>query len=845
MTDSNELTYHQQSFESLVEQVANSVVVADANGVIQFVNPRFCLLTGYSADEAIGRDFTFLQSGGSSQEISEQIWHTVTSGQVWRGELYLRKKNGDLYRSLETISPIRNQDGQISCFVAVTDDVKDHKSDDGAKHLAYYDPLTNLPGRRLLRDRLEQGVIGTRRDGGLLVLLHLNLNRFKQVNDTLGHDAGDMMLVYIVERLGQVLRESDTLARLSGDEFAVVAPHLQYSEDAVRVAQRLLDVLQQPFQVNGHEFYISASIGISVFPSDTDNSDTLLRNADIALHQAKDAGRNNFCFFSAEMNVANIQRMEMEAELRHALDRNEFVLHYQPKIDTELSKIVGLEALIRWIHPQRGLIPPASFIPLAEDIGLIIPMSEWVLKTACNQLRIWQEAGLTSIHVAVNLSAPHFRQPDLVDTIKRILLETQLEPGFLELEITESLLMQQTEDTIATLKSLKKIGIQLSIDDFGTSFSCLNYLKCLPVNTLKIDRSFVSDVTTNPEDAALAKAIIAMAHSLHLRVIAEGVETEGQLAFFVDQHCDEIQGFYFSRPLPAGQCWDYMQQSQLPRVLGRKAELRTLLLVDDEIYIMNSLKRLLRKDGYQILSAENGKAALEILSTNQVGVIISDQRMPEMTGVEFLRRVKELYPDTIRIVLSGYADIKSITDAINEGAIYKFLSKPWEDEQIREQVREAFHNYELKQENTRLKSELERTNIELLDINSKLEKSVAEKNVDIRQHLTVLQVSQEILEHLPIAVIGVDDDGLVVMTNRQAESLFANPSGGLLLGCYLNERLPLDLLTGADDLEQKSQGILLAADGRKWKTITCRLGETCKSRGNLVMMLPESFWESD
>ena len=817
-----------------VEQSANTVVITDIKGIIEYVNPRFCEITGYAADEVIGKTPRILKSGEAPPQVYERLWKTLLAGDTWHGEFHNRKKNGDLYWCLETISPIKDEIGCISNFVSVTEDISDLKyAESTIKHLAYYDPLTNLPNRRLFRDRLEQAVIGARRDGDMLAVMHLNLDRFKLVNDTLGHETGDQLLKAVAERLANSLREGDTIARLSGDEFMVVAQHLAQGEDAVRVAEKIVEVLQQPFVMQAHEFFISTSIGICIFPTDTDDIDTLFKNADIALRQAKEVGHNNFRFFSADMNADTLSQLELEAGLRHALERNEFVLHYQPQVNIENGKTVGVEALIRWMHPEHGLVPPSEFIPLAEETGLILSLSEWVLKTACSQMREWQDAGLPAVRVAVNLSAKHFRQPDLVTTVARILHETRLAPQYLELEITEGTIMLNAEQTIAVLHELRAMGVELSVDDFGTGYSSLSYLKRFPVNTLKIDRSFVKDVTTNPEDAALARAIIAMAHSLNLRVIAEGVETEGQQVFFADHHCDEIQGYYFSRPLPADDCAKFLQQS--PRTIAgdRKPEQRTLLLVDDEVNIATSLKRMLRSDGYHILTATSGMEGLELLASNRIGVIISDQRMPEMTGVEFLHRVKQLYPDTVRIVLSGYTDLKSVTDAINDGAVYKFLTKPWEDEQLREQVHEAFHRFELKQENIRLSREIERANSELSNVNRDLERRVAEKTQEIRHNINVLQVSQEVLEHLPTAVIGVDEDGLIVMANHQANALF--DEDGSLLGCEAIDRLPAVVI---DCMEGGSSGthVVTLANGQSVRIICHRMGEMCRSKGTVMVI---------
>lgn len=818
-----------------VEQSANTVVITDINGIIEYVNPRFCEITGYAADEVIGKTPRILKSGEAPPQMYERLWKTLLAGDTWHGEFHNRKKNGDLYWCLETISPIKDEKSRISNFVSVTEDISDLKyAESTIKHLAYYDPLTNLPNRRLFRDRLEQAVIGARRDDGLLAVMHLNLDRFKLVNDTLGHDAGDSLLKAVAERLADCLREGDTIARLSGDEFVVVTQHLSQNEDAVRVAEKIVEALQQPFVLQAHEFFISTSIGICIFPTDTDDIDTLFKNADIALHQAKNAGRNNFRFFSADMNVATLDQLELETDLRHALQCNEFVLHYQPQMDIKSGKTVGVEALVRWMHPKRGLVSPSEFIPLTEENGLIVPLSEWVLKTACSQMREWQDAGLPAVRVAVNLSARHFRQPDLVATVSHILHETRLAPQYLELEITEGTIMLDVDRTITVLHELRALGVGLSVDDFGTGYSSLNYLKRFPVNTLKIDRSFVNDVTIDPEDAALARAIIAMAHSLHLRVIAEGVETEGQQAFFADHHCNEIQGYYFSRPLPADDCAKFLQQSRLP-VGGRKTEERTLLLVDDEVNIAASLKRLLRSEGYHILTATSGMEGLELLATNHVGVIISDQRMPEMTGVEFLRRVKQLYPNTVRIVLSGYTELKSVTDAINEGAVYKFLTKPWEDEPLRDSVREAFHRHELKQENIRLSHEIEHANSELSKINRDLERRVAEKAREIRHNINVLQVSQEVLEHLPTAVIGIDEDGLIVMANHQADALFGDD--GALVGYEARERLPVAF---TDCMEGTGGGshVVTLADDRSLRVVCHRMGEACRSKGIVMVISP-------
>ena len=416
--------------------------------------------------------------------------------------------------------------------------------------LAHFDALTGLPNRLLFLDRLSQMMAQANRNERLVAIMLLDLDRFKAINDTLGHTMGDLLLKGVAERLAGCVRGDDTVARLGGDEFIVLLPEIRYIEDAATVARKILNALAQPFPLDGHEIFIGTSIGIALYPFD-EELNALLRNADTAMYEAKQQGGNNYQFYSAEMNTASLKHLSLEGALRRALERGEFELHYQPQIDLTRGEIVGVEALVRWRHPDLGLLGPMEFIPLAEENGLIVPIGEWVLRTACAQVRAWQEAGLRPIRVAVNLSARQFYQKDLVGTVARILEQTGLDSRYLELEITESCLMQNTQTTVALLTELSRLGVRFSIDDFGTGYSSLSYLKRFPIDTLKIDRSFVCDIGTDPDDAAIVKAIIALAKSLEMHVIAEGVETPEQLHFLRTHGCNEIQGYLVSRPLPA------------------------------------------------------------------------------------------------------------------------------------------------------------------------------------------------------------------------------------------------------------------------------------------------------
>lgn len=425
------------------------------------------------------------------------------------------------------------------------------KKEEKLNYLAYHDVLTGLPGRTLFHDRLVQAVTNAHRHGDKLGVLFIDLDHFKNINDSLGHYVGDMLLKQVAALFTACMREDDTVARLGGDEFVVILASMASEDEAWMVSQKILKLMTEPFTIEAHELFVTCSIGIALYPKDGDDAKTLLQSADGALYLAKNKGRNNAQFCTAEMNAKALERLTLESELRQAINRQEFLLHYQPRVDMVSGEITGMEALVRWQHPVQGLLYPTKFIPVAEESGLIVPLGEWVLRTACEQNKAWQLAGLKPVSIAVNLSARQFKQQDLVELVSSILQETELDPSYLELELTESMVMQNVEAAIATLTQFKAIGVKLSIDDFGIGYSSLNYLKHFPIGFLKIDQSFVRDITTNRDDAIIAKIIISMAHDLGLKVIAEGVETEEQKSFLCSHRCDEMQGYFFSMPLPA------------------------------------------------------------------------------------------------------------------------------------------------------------------------------------------------------------------------------------------------------------------------------------------------------
>ncbi len=588
--------------------------------------------------------------------------------------------------------PVRDAEGRIYRIAGIAEDVTDRKhAEERLEHLAHYDTLTNLPNRALFYDRLKQTLAQARRNRWTMGVMFIDADRFKNVNDTLGHAVGDQLLQQIARRLTQSVRSDDTVGRLGGDEFAIVLSTLASAQDATLVAQKIMATFTEPYKLEGAEVYVTVSIGITLFPDDSSDHDVLIKNADTAMYRAKEIGRNSYQFYRPEMNERAIELLGMESSLRRALERDEFLLHYQPKASVADGDITGLEALLRWKHPERGLVSPTNFIPLLEDSGLIVPVGEWVLNAVCSQIKAWERAGDRSVPVSVNLSARQFAARDLGPTIKRILEEHQVDPALIELEITESSLMANTEEAVRTLEYLDQLGVGLAIDDFGTGYSSLGYLKRFPISALKIDHSFVRDVTTDGDDATITRAIISMAHSLGLKVIAEGVETRAQLEFLAEYGCNEIQGYYFARPLAAEDCSTWIREQHRLERPGPASDvsLPVVLVLDDDDDTLAHFERTLARDGYRVLAARNAREGLALLRDHRVDVVVSDQNMPGMTGVEFLQCVQTLSPRTMRILTTGHADFQTMADAVNKGGIFRCLPKDLGDDGLRDNVRQA------------------------------------------------------------------------------------------------------------------------------------------------------------
>lgn len=527
------------------ENTREGVTITDKDARILAVNKAFTEVTGYREDEVIGKTPRVLQSGRQDKAFYEEMWRMLDQSGQWKGEIWNRRKNGEIFPEWLSIGSVRNEAGELSHYVAVFSDITEIKqSQEKVSFLAYHDPLTQLPNRLLFNDRLTQAIQRASREGSMFAVYFIDLDHFKHVNDSLGHHVGDHLLRAVADQMQAQLRKTDTLARLGGDEFVVLVEEIDGARGATLVAEKLSSVFHQPIALDGIDLYMTASIGICLYPPDGADANTLMRNADAAMYRAKNHGRNQFHFYEPEMTAYAFERLELETAMRKALVNGEFILSYQPQIDLKTQQLVGAEALVRWNHPQLGLLPPARFIPLAEDSGLIGTLGEWVLRTACRQMQAWRQAGYLLPKMAVNLSVRQLEKSGFVQLVGAILEECGMAPSALELELTESILMH-TREAFTVLEELDALGIHLSVDDFGTGYSSLSYLKQLPVRKLKIDRSFISDVTSHGNNEAIVRAVIAMATTLGLSTVAEGVENQEQAAFLHREGCDHAQGYLY------------------------------------------------------------------------------------------------------------------------------------------------------------------------------------------------------------------------------------------------------------------------------------------------------------
>ncbi len=717
-----------------------------------------------------------------------------------------------------------------------------------AKHGADLDPTyidqidvnQDLPAGQLARHAfqrwLEHSLPAVSANPDRAALLFIGLDRFKQINRVYGQHAGDLVLDQVARRLRNCLGGTAIMGYLGSDEFAICLNGAGTKEDIAQLCERIGDAIGETLFVLERQVNLSCCIGVAFFPSDARDAPSLFNCAELALEQAKKAGPGHCEFISNELIRQAEYRKKTAEALRTAIQGERLDLLYQPLIDLQSGKICGVEALVRWTGQEANGVSTPYLIEIAEESGLIADLGDWVARKACKDVLQRAGQGLPRFSVAINISQAQLQNPLYAENLARTLQEIGVETEMICVEINETALVQGGAIAIANLEKLISLGFDLTLDDFGTGFSSLSHLKRLPFAKVKIDRSFIQHVPEHGEDTAISKAIISMAHSLGIRVVAEGVETEPQCSFLSQNMCDEMQGYFFSNALTASDLEDLIRRNHvLPEKLRRlQKPRRTLLLVDDEGNIISALKRLLRTQDFRILTANSGQAGLDVLAENPVDVIISDQRMPGMTGVEFLGKAKDLYPDTVRIVLSGYTELHSVTDAVNQGAIYKFLTKPWDDDQLLGHIDEAFRHKGMADENRRLSLVVSTANQELALANRRLEELLLQKQQQIIRDEVSLDIVREALQQIPLAVIGIDDSDTIVFANDEAQALFEDTPS--ILGCDVNHLIPE--LAHATSTGARGVQCTIEIGRRFFEVVARRMGRGSQSRGKLMTISP-------
>lgn len=805
---------------------------------LSYLNPAAERIYGRPASDFLGNLEIWLNAvHPEDREHMRRYIRDVCDVGSHGAEYRIVRPDGEIRWIQDRARVIANTQGCRIRIDGIARDVTDYKRSQALLYrAAHYDALTGLPNRALLADRLSHTLAQAQRHGRLVATMFVDLDRFKTINDSLGHEAGDELLRNVAVRLTQVLRSEDTVARLGGDEFVLVLSEIASESDATAIAGKVIRAISPPIEVQGHAIFSTGSIGVALYPRDGHDAGTILKHADAAMYEAKRRGGNGFQFYDAAMNAKVARQLELERELHQALENHELELHYQPLMRfSPDGGIGGFEALLRWRHPRRGLVQPLDFIPLAEETGLIIPIGEWVLHEACRQCKQWTERFDPNLQVSINLSVRQFTGDGLICTVAEALAASNLPARNIKIEITESLLMHDSDHSVKLLNQLKTMGVTLSMDDFGTGYSSLAYLKRFPIDEIKIDKSFVRDIAQDTESAAICASILAMAGTLNLDVVAEGVETEAQRGFLQQRGCKVMQGYLFGRPVAADEAEAMLREGRSSGAFATAgaAPARRLLLLDDEANILSSLKRLFRRDGYEVHATTDPAEAFALLAEQRIGVVISDQRMPTMSGTEFLRQVKKIYPDTIRIVLSGYTDLQSVMEAINEGAIYRFMTKPWDDEALRTAIREAFQNQELVAENARLNQEAREIGARLTATNARLEQVIADKSSRIARDTKLLGIAHEALHYIPLPVVGTDHDGLVVLANSSAQALFPGITPGMAVSDALPDHLARSLL---DELHPMPAQVHVG--GAEWQPLRQRMGLKSSASGWLMVLTP-------
>lgn len=765
------------------------------------------------------------------------IWRAAIPGEPFEFQHRVSCADGSNLTVLHRGALIANG-AQAQIGVALLQDITARReAEQRIQELASQDEVTGLPNRASLLDQMDAAMHAARWDDRQVVLLVIEVPQIASIKSSMGFGAGDTLAMALAARLRQACLEHEFVGQIGDAEFAVVLEGESLrDEGALRArAASLLAALALPVRLGATDLFAQCIAGVAVFPRDADSACGLLEAAQAARLDATSA--QDIAFFRPEVNQRAVRAMQIEGALRQAIAAGELTLHYQPQVDLVSGAIRGAEALPRWQSRELGAVSPTEFIPVAERSGLIGAIGEWVLHQVCKNLADWRRRNLPQVRVGINLSPAELQRPDLATQVQRALVSSGVDAACLSIELTEGMVMADIDRAAQVLRDLKALGVEIALDDFGTGFSSLSYLCRLPIDVVKIDRSFVHDVTAPIEKVSVTRAIINMAHDLKMRVLAEGVEIEGQLSLLASNGCDLIQGDWFSPAVPAAEFEAMLSTGKcIPeRFLAQSKKTRTLLLVDDEENILSSLRRLLRRDGYTIVTASSGDEGLRRLAEHEIDVILSDQRMPGMTGVEFLHRAKALYPQTIRMVLSGYTELQSIIDAVNEGAIYKFLTKPWDDARLRGHVAEAFRQKELGDENQRLARQVETANADLASLNARLEQLLSQQ----RQHADMLEASagsmRQLVEELPAAVAAVDPDGQIVFVNREASDHL--PGAMNWIGRNVREAWPAPFALAVLDDLQPSEGIEL--DGQRFSVTKRRLPPGTSPQSLLLLFNPQ------
>ncbi|MDZ4349174.1 MAG: EAL domain-containing protein [Xanthomonadaceae bacterium] len=685
--------------ERAIEASHSAVLIADARQPdlpTIYVNQAFEDMTGYTVEESLGRNCRFLQGDDRQQPEVASMRAALERGEDCHVQLRNYRKSGELFWNQLTLSPVRDGEGQISHYLGISTDIsREVQQQQQLAELANRDPVTQMPLFAGLKQEIESQLAAANQDNDAFAVILIDIDQFDNVNRSMGHDYGDQALRLLAQRMEECIGVDGRLCRLAADVFLALIPCAGRSLNPAGIAEKLRDQSFRTLHLPPYDLTLTCTIGVALYPDHADSLNALLNCAQMAMRRGKRAGRNAVVVFRPEFSEELRDRIALGSKLRDAVVDGEMRLHFQPQVSGQDGRIIGLEALVRWQSPEHGLIMPSRFIDVAEDLGIIVPLGKWVLRETCRVLRGWIEAGHEDIFVSVNVSAQQLLREQFCAEVIEILDEYGVPARMLEIEITESAIVENIDRVRTIMLELRRHGIRLALDDFGTGYSSLNYLKQLPIDKLKIDRCFVSDITVDSNDAAIARAIIAMGHQLRMSILAEGIETLDQLGFLRRNHCDMFQGYLLGRPVDAEATTLLLRgRHLLPDAFEATRPDRVLLLVDDEENILRSLVRLFRREGYTVLTANTVDQAFSLLASHHVQVILSDQRMPDCSGTEFLGRVKDLYPNTIRMILSGYTDLSTVTDAINRGSIYRFLTKPWDDNDLRAHIREAFRFYE-------------------------------------------------------------------------------------------------------------------------------------------------------